>query len=122
MWAISLTTFEATLFSKPELLEEIIYPGTLDARTQISEDLHEMREQLHKQVSRIQELRVRKVEDPGKGASIRRKAYSIIFTETFYGLEDTELHNVDVMTDASQFTAFTRYTAAPSTASRTTSK
>lgn len=32
------------------------------------------------------------------------------------------MHNVDVMTDASAFTAFTRYTAAPSTLSRATTK
>jgi len=29
------------------------------------------------------------------------------------------MHDVDIMIDMSQFTAFTRYTAAPSTASRT---
>ncbi|KAI0314583.1 IKI3 family-domain-containing protein [Amylostereum chailletii] len=96
----------ATLRSRPELLEEIIQPGTLETRAQISEDLNEMREQLRKQVLRVNELRIRKVEEP----------------EAFYGVEDTDLHNVDVMTDASQFTAFTRYTVAPSTASRTTSK
>ncbi|KAI0264133.1 IKI3 family-domain-containing protein [Gloeopeniophorella convolvens] len=79
-----------TLRSHPELLEEIIHPASLEARSQIADDLNEMREQLHE----------------------------------FYGTEDTALHNVDVMTDASAFTAFTRYTAAPSTsaASRTTKR
>jgi hypothetical protein len=37
-------------------------------------------------------------------------------TDEFFGVEDTALHNVDVMTDVSMApTAFTRYTQAPST-------
>lgn len=43
--------------------------------------------------------------------------------DEFYGVEDTALHNVDVMTDVSMApTAFTRYTVAPSTAASRTSK
>lgn len=44
--------------------------------------------------------------------------------EEFYETEDLAMHNVDVMTDASAFTAFTRYTVAPSTSapSRATTK
>ena len=39
-------------------------------------------------------------------------------TDAFYG-EEANLHNVDVMTDVSMpATAFTRYTAAPSTSSK----
>lgn len=39
--------------------------------------------------------------------------------DAFYGVEDTDLHNVDVMTDISMApTMFTRYTVAPSAASR----
>lgn len=51
--------------SRPELVEDIVYPAVLGARAQISEDLGEMREQLRKQLNRIRELRVRKVEEPG---------------------------------------------------------
>ncbi|KAJ3499885.1 hypothetical protein NLJ89_g10033 [Agrocybe chaxingu] len=88
----------------PELLEEVIHPASLESRAQIAEDIGEMREQIRKQVSRIRELRVKKVEEP----------------DAFYGLEDNAaLHNVDVMTDVSMpATAFTRYTVAPTTASR----
>ena len=43
----------------------IIDPAVLEARAQITEDLTEMREQLQKQVARIRELRVKKVEEPG---------------------------------------------------------
>lgn len=40
-------------------------------------------------------------------------------TDAFYGVEDSNLHNVDVMTDVSMpATAFTRYTVAPTSASR----
>jgi elongator complex protein 1 len=48
-----------------ELLEEIINPAVLEARSQIAEDLTEMREQLQKQVGRLRELRVKKAEEPG---------------------------------------------------------
>ncbi|ESK87867.1 pol ii transcription elongation factor [Moniliophthora roreri MCA 2997] len=95
------------LKKKPELLDEVIYPGALESRAQIAEDVTEMREQLRKQLNRIRELRIKKVEEP----------------DEFYGVEDTALHNVDVMTDISMApTAFTRYTIAPSTASRTSKK
>jgi elongator complex protein 1 len=48
-----------------ELLEEIINPAVLEARSQIAEDLTEMREQLQKQVGRLRELRIKKAEEPG---------------------------------------------------------
>ncbi|CAA7260510.1 unnamed protein product [Cyclocybe aegerita] len=88
----------------PELLEEVIHPASLESRAQIAEDIGEMGEQIRKQVGRIRELRVKKVEEP----------------DAFYGLEDNAaLHNVDVMTDVSMpATAFTRFTVAPTTASR----
>ena len=47
----------------------------------------------------------------------------VISPDAFYGVEDTDLHNVDVMTDVSMApTAFTRYTQAPSTASKASTK
>ena len=43
-----------------------------------------------------------------------------MFLDAFYGTDDPTLHNVDVMTDVSMpATAYTRYTPAPSTMSRT---
>ncbi|KAH9039879.1 IkappaB kinase complex IKAP component, partial [Lactarius pseudohatsudake] len=97
-----------TLHGVPELLDEIIGPAVLEARAQITEDLTEMREQLQKQVARLRELRIKRLEAP----------------EEFYGTEDLAVHNVDVMTDASAFTAFTRYTVAPTSSapSRATTK
>ncbi|PPQ93843.1 hypothetical protein CVT25_013552 [Psilocybe cyanescens] len=88
----------------PELLEDIVYPAALETRAQISEDIGEMREQIRKQVDRLRELRIKKIEEP----------------DAFYGTEDnTALHNIDVMTDVSMpATAFTRYTVAPTATSR----
>ncbi|KAJ7072902.1 pol II transcription elongation factor [Mycena amicta] len=94
----------ATLQDSPELLIDVIHPGALESRAQIAEDLEEMREQLRKQLNRIRELRVKKVEEP----------------DAFYSVDDdVNLHNVDAMTDVSMApTAFTRYTVAPTTMSR----
>lgn len=52
-----------------ELIEEIIYPGTLETKAQITDDLKEMKEQLHKQVNRLRELRLRKIEEPGESTN-----------------------------------------------------
>jgi elongator complex protein 1 len=46
-------------------MEEIIYPGALETKSQLAEDLGEMKSQLSKQVARVRELRVKKVEQPG---------------------------------------------------------
>ncbi|KAG1716214.1 hypothetical protein ID866_954 [Astraeus odoratus] len=91
------------LSGKQQLLQDVIMPAALEMKGQLSEDLNEMREQIRKQVVRLRELRVKKIQEP----------------DVFYGTEDTTLHNVDVMTDVSMApTAFTRYTAAPSITSK----
>ncbi|KAF7294045.1 polymerase II transcription elongation factor [Mycena kentingensis (nom. inval.)] len=97
-----------TLNKAPELVEDVIHPAALDCRAQIAEDLDEMKEQLRKQLNRIRELRVKRVEEP----------------DSFYGVEDdVNLHNVDAMTDASMApTAFTRYTIAPTSISKSSKK
>lgn len=59
------TMTQITLHRVPSLLEEIIYSATLDTRTQVAEDLDEMRAQLQKQVERLRELRIKKEEEPG---------------------------------------------------------
>lgn len=48
-----------------------------------------------------------------------KKVSYIVFVllDAFYATEEN-IHNVDVMTDASGITAFTRYTVAPTTASK----
>ncbi|KAJ7198481.1 pol II transcription elongation factor [Mycena pura] len=97
-----------TLTGIQELLTDIIHPGALESRAQISEDVDEMREQLRKQLQRIRELRVKKVDEP----------------DVFYGMdEDANLYNVDAMTDVSMpATAFTRYTAAPTSMSKSSKR
>jgi hypothetical protein len=52
-------------------VEEIIHPGALEAKSQLSEDLGEMKSQLSKQVARLRELRIKKVEQPGKKLSLQ---------------------------------------------------
>ncbi|KAF9494179.1 Elongator complex protein 1 [Pleurotus eryngii] len=92
-----------SLHGRPELVKDVVHPGALESRSQLSDDLTEMRDQLRKQLNRIRELRIKKQEEP----------------DAFYGVEDSNLANVDVMTDVSMApTAFTRYTVAPSMASR----
>ena len=89
-----------------------------------------MRDQLRKQLNRIRELRVRKVEEPGeqldRPACLSNRRLTLVYcilSDAFYGVEDTDLHNVDVMTDISMApTMFTRYTVAPSAVSKTSSK
>jgi hypothetical protein len=48
-------------------VEEIIHPGALESKSQLEEDLGEMKSQLSKQVARVRELRIKKVEQPGMG-------------------------------------------------------
>ncbi|RDB24885.1 Elongator complex protein 1 [Hypsizygus marmoreus] len=96
-----------TIQEKPELIEDIIHPGALESCAQVVEDINECKDQLRKQVNRLRELRIKKVEEP----------------DAFYGTEDINLHNVDVMTDVSMApTTFTRYTVAPTTASRSSKR
>jgi elongator complex protein 1 len=81
-----------------------------------------MREQLRKQINRLRELRIKKIEEPGISLPLSvARMLNDSSTDTFYGGEDDPvLHNVDVMTDISMApTAFTRYTVAPTAASRT---
>ena len=57
--------WKIALFARQELLEEIVHPGALESRAQIAEEVSEMRDQLRKQVQRLRELRIKKVEEPG---------------------------------------------------------
>ena len=47
-------------------MEVIIHPGALESCAQILEDLSECKAQLVKQVNRLCELRIKKVEEPGR--------------------------------------------------------
>ena len=51
-------------------MEEVIHPGALETKSQLAEELGEMTSQLSKQVVRVRELRVKKVEQPGMGYSM----------------------------------------------------
>jgi elongator complex protein 1 len=112
---------------KEVLLEEIVKPGTLEARATLSEEIAEMRAQLSKQLARVRELRLRKSEDPGSLSLelgliwflCNTKLLMII--DAFYGADTSvALADVDVMTDAGSLapTMFTRYTVAPTSTSK----
>ena len=47
------------------MIQEVLYPASLDRRTQLGEDLDEIKAQLHKQVDRLLELRMKKDQEPG---------------------------------------------------------
>jgi elongator complex protein 1 len=109
------------------LLEEIVKPGTLEARATLEEEVVEMRVQLNKQLARVRELRLRKIEDPGSSSLevslfwflSNTKLLTII--DAFYGADTSvALADVDVMTDAGSLapTMFTRYTIAPTSTSK----
>jgi hypothetical protein len=66
----SLILYQVTLTDSQPFLTEIIHPGALESRAQISEDIGEMREQLRKQLQRIRELRVKKAEEPGEALAM----------------------------------------------------
>lgn len=42
-----------------------MYPAALESKAQFTEEITEMREQIRKQISRLRELRIKKVEEPG---------------------------------------------------------
>ncbi|KIM63897.1 hypothetical protein SCLCIDRAFT_1213692 [Scleroderma citrinum Foug A] len=64
----------------PQLLEDVVVPGTLEMKAQSSEDLSEMREQLSKQVARVKELRIKKALEPGDFFLIRSLLLCLLMT------------------------------------------
>ena len=104
-------------------MEDVIHPALLESQAQFTEDITEMKEQIRKQLVRLRELRIKKIEEPGEFYFFRFPIHCLsqLLIDVFYGNEDEMgMHNVDVMTDVSApVTAFTRYTAAPTSASRT---
>ena len=58
-----------------------MHPALLESRAQISEDIGEMREQLRKQVARLRELKIKKIEEPGEINSFTVVGISIELTE-----------------------------------------
>lgn len=65
----------------PELMGEIVHPGALETKSQLEEDLGEMKSQLSKQLARVRELRVKKVEQPGMESLV--PARGVLITPKF---------------------------------------
>lgn len=90
---------QTSLYDKPELVESIIHPSLLSTQAFLLEDIAEIEEQQEKQLSRLDELAVLRTEQP----------------DAFFMHDDPALENIDVMTDATGATEFTRYTNNAST-------
>jgi len=88
--------------ARRDLLETHLAPAALEAQTALIEEADDMASQLERQVQRLTELDTKRAEDPS----------------AFYVDEDhaPAPDHVDVMSDVSQLTQFTRYTAATSLA------
>src|SRR5688572_7820535 len=63
---LSCVAIQISLSGMSELVEDIIYPASLESRARITEDIGEMREQIRKQRNRLKELRIKKEEEPGE--------------------------------------------------------
>ncbi|KAG8989324.1 hypothetical protein FRB90_002303 [Tulasnella sp. 427] len=99
---------QCAMNSRTDLVETILHPEALEVRSQIGEDVIELKEQLERQTERLKELKAKKITDP----------------DGYYnpdGERTANLQDVDVMTDAGSTvagTTFTRYTAAPSSGTK----
>ena len=111
-----------TLHKRDDLVASLIIPGTLEAQSSILEEVADIRDLLDKQVNRLDELASKRLSQPGqfRGASYLYYALTLSASaEAFYGLDEANLANVDVMTDVSNpGTMFTRYTVAATASDR----
>lgn len=57
---------QAALHKRDDLVTSLILPGTLEARSSISDEVEEIRDLLEKQVGRLDELAAKKLSEPGK--------------------------------------------------------
>lgn len=70
-----LTHFEVSLSSAMDLIQANIYPAILELREELGEEIQEVHEQLAKQSSRLEELHVKKSEEPGMHLVINNLNY-----------------------------------------------
>lgn len=92
-----------SLNNRRDLIDSLFAPGTLEAQSSIRDEIADIRDLLEKQIQRLNYLSDRRTNEPA----------------FYFGDEDTNLGNVDVMTDVSNpGTLFTRYTVAPTASDR----
>jgi hypothetical protein len=60
-----LLSVQARRNNRTDLIDSAIIPGALDIRTQIGDDLEEMKDQLRKQSARLRELEEKRQHNPG---------------------------------------------------------
>jgi hypothetical protein len=90
---------QSALCDKLVFVDSVIHPSLLSTQAFILEDVAEVEEQMEKQLSRLAELAILKTEQP----------------DAFFMQDDPALENIDVMTDATGASEFTRYTNNAST-------
>ncbi|ORY54599.1 IKI3 family-domain-containing protein [Leucosporidium creatinivorum] len=101
-----------SLYNRRDLIETHIKPGTLEVESRLVDDFNELTEQVEKQVERLAELKEKRDANPYQ----------------YFCLDDptSAIDNVELQPDGASDagTAFTRYTAAPTTqaTSRATSQ
>lgn len=61
-----MNKLQATLHKRDDLVSLSILPGALEARSSISDEVDEIRDLLEKQVWRLDELKARKISEPGE--------------------------------------------------------
>ncbi|KAK4047856.1 putative elongator complex protein 1 [Microbotryomycetes sp. JL221] len=93
----------ASLYNRKELVETLIKPALLEAKARLTDEFTDVQEQLEKQVSRLDELRVKREQEPAR----------FFCREDEVGQNDNIEMQADGASDAG--TAFTRYTVAAST-------
>ena len=86
--------YECAVHARWDLVETHVAPATLEAHSSLIDEADEIEEQLSKQVARLFELDAKRTHDPA----------------AFYVEDDLPgMDNIDVMSDMSQVTQFTRY-------------
>lgn len=128
---ILLPRLQATFTTRLDLIDSRIKDSTLELQNRLLEDCEELREQIEKQVDRLRELKDKQEQNPC--ASKRRSLdlrlllaliMDLLRADFYFCIDDpvAALENVEIapdgMSDAG--TAFTRYTANPTTLASST--
>ncbi|GAA5883430.1 hypothetical protein JCM3774_004277 [Rhodotorula dairenensis] len=98
----------ATFATRPDLIDSRIKESTLELQNRLLEDCEELREQIEKQVDRLHDLKDKQEQNP---------YFYFCIDDPVTALENVEIAP-DGMSDAG--TAFTRYTANPTTLASST--
>ena len=108
---------QTTLYSRRDLIETHIKPGTLEVQSRMLEDFTDVSDQVQKQSERLIELRYKRDMNWGEHLLLSFADLALTrMTGYYYCVEDASsaMDNVELQPDGASDagTAFTRYTAA----------